>query len=214
MDDDAIAEPDWLEKILAAFPLFGPSAGCLGGPIRPLWEAEQPRWLSDKLLTAFSIYHYSDIPAVLNREQFLSSCNIAYPVDVLRATGGFREDLGRRGRSLMGNEEPDLTNRIEAMGYLSVYHPEVVVWHHIQAAKLSKQWFRRYWYSQGRSTALMENSADHPLSRRQRTQSAMKRIVWALPRMALMLNPVDQAASFRRQCQVLEVAGYVNRMIR
>jgi glucosyl-dolichyl phosphate glucuronosyltransferase len=214
LDDDALAAPDWLEKILAAFELFGPQAGVLGGPIDPLWEAPQPSWLSDQMLGCFSVYHWSEVPAVLTPDQWLSSCNIAYPRQVLEETGGFREDLGRRGNSLMANEEPDLSRRIEARGYQSVYHPDVQVRHHVMSSKLNKPWFRRYSYSQGQSTALMESPGNQPLPRGERLSRAGRKAVWVLPRLGLAVVTPNEAARFRRQCQVLEVAGYVAGLVK
>ena len=38
LDDDAVAEKDWLEKILAAFEVGGPMVGCVGGRTLPDWE--------------------------------------------------------------------------------------------------------------------------------------------------------------------------------
>jgi len=42
LDDDAVAVPYWLEKILHVFETVRPMPGCVGGRIEPLWEVTPP----------------------------------------------------------------------------------------------------------------------------------------------------------------------------
>jgi glycosyltransferase involved in cell wall biosynthesis len=46
LDDDAIAHPDWLEKLLAAY--TSENIAGVGGKINPLWLSERPRWFPDE----------------------------------------------------------------------------------------------------------------------------------------------------------------------
>ena len=46
LDDDAIACPRWLEKILEVFENVKPRPGCVGGKIEPRWELGHPLILS------------------------------------------------------------------------------------------------------------------------------------------------------------------------
>ena len=49
LDDDAIANPNWLESFINIFNDYSPKPAVVGGKVTPLWEAEKPKWLSDQL---------------------------------------------------------------------------------------------------------------------------------------------------------------------
>jgi glycosyltransferase involved in cell wall biosynthesis len=208
LDDDAVASPGWLAKFIDVFETFKPSPGAVGGKIEPIWEAPRPDWLSDKLVGFLSIYHWSDVPIVLNEQQWLSICNMAYPREVLQIVGGLRQDLGRQGNKLLANAENYLRQQLDSLEYCSVYHPEIMVGHHVSPQKLTKKWFRERAYWQGVSDALMlapHNGIQVAL----RAWLAVRRIGWTVPRLFLMLIATKSGARFRRQCQVLEAMGYV-----
>src|SRR4051812_37764690 len=42
LDDDAIANSEWLEKILMVFETVKPIPGCVGGQVEGIWETERP----------------------------------------------------------------------------------------------------------------------------------------------------------------------------
>ena len=105
LDDDAVACSGWVATFLDVFESFKPMPGAVGGKCEAIWEAPRPNWLSDKLLGYISILHWSEVPIVLDDWQGLSACNIAYPREVLKAAGGFREDLGRKGNTLRAGGE-------------------------------------------------------------------------------------------------------------
>ncbi|MGD8790792.1 MAG: glycosyltransferase family A protein, partial [Burkholderiales bacterium] len=48
LDDDARAQPGWLAAIRDGFAATGGQA-VIGGKVDPIWESEQPEWLSNKL---------------------------------------------------------------------------------------------------------------------------------------------------------------------
>lgn len=209
LDDDAVACPWWLARFLDAFETFEPSPGSVGGRCEPIWEAPRPGWLSDKLLGYLAILHVSDTPIMLNERQGLAGCNIAYRRELLEATGGFRQDLGRHGNRLLTGEESYLRQQLDSWGIGSLYHPEIVVYHHVSSSKLTKRWFRERAYWQGLSDAIMINP-EGCLLRSASLRLALKRIGWALPRLLAMLVAADSAARLRRQCQVHETVGYVS----
>jgi len=211
LDDDAVASPEWLEKFVEVFETFEPSPGCVGGKIEAIWEASRPDWLADGMLGYLSVLHWSDVPVVLNQDQWLSVCNMAYPKELLQAVGGFREELGRQGTTLRTNEENYLRQQLDSLGRCSLYHPEIVVHHHVSASRLTKKWFRQRgrWQGISDSTMLYLDSGEG-LSLSRRMRLTLSKIGWALLRLPLMLIAATSAARFRRQCQVLEVIGFVS----
>ena len=143
LDDDAIACPGYLEEILGVFKLCQPSPGLLCGPVEPIWGAPRPTWLKDDLLGFYSVLNWSDIPRPLEKGEWIAGANFAVARDVISACGGFDENLGRKGKSLLSGEDTALTDRIRMAGYVVYYAPAVTVQHYIHPERLSKAWFYR-----------------------------------------------------------------------
>src|SRR5215207_7374487 len=209
LDDDAVAQPQWIETYLEAFETAKPQPGSVGGKCEPIWEAPRPNWLNEKLLTSLSVYDWSDHPIILSKDEWVSGCNIAYPVDVLARIGGFREDLGRTGKNLMAGEETFVRRQLDSLGHNTLYDPEIAVGHHVSPARLNKDWFRKHAFGTGKSQAFMDYGGG-ALSLPQRLALAVRRALWALPRLGLML--VSRAADkrFYREYQAYEAAGFIS----
>ena len=209
LDDDAVAGPSWLAHILDAFESSSFDPGSVGGNAEPIWEGLRPAWLGDNLLCTLSVFKWSDVATVLNENQWLSGCNVAYRKELLEQLGGFKESLGRKGKQLLANEEADMQRRLRELGFASVYSPDIAVRHHISGSRLTRKWFRKARYGQGFSEALMLNQ-DGGLPVRIRVWLTVKRIAWSLPRLLLMFTENSEAARFRRQCQAIETIGYAS----
>lgn len=210
LDDDAIASPEWLAKYLDAFDRYGPGVGSIGGKVDLIWEAPKPTWLSNELLGILSLYDYSNVPLVLSEQQWMSICNLAYPKKVLEAVGGLREDLGRKGNKLLAGADKALRRELDLRGLRSIYHPDIVVRHHVSPARLTKSWFRKAGYWQGASAAIMASSADKPIGLDLRLAQTLQKSLWTLPRLGAMFVAPNQAERFRRQFQVIEAIGYLS----
>lgn len=208
LDDDALACRDWLALYLEAFKTFGPGVGSIGGRVELLWEAPRPGWLSNEKLGILSVYRYADRPLVLNEDQWLSICNLAYPRQVLQSVGGLREDLGRRGDLLLSSAEYDLKRLLDGRGLPSVYHPDIVVWHRLSPGRLTKSWFRRHAYWHGFSEAIMLSTAA-PCAR-SRLKASLAKLGWALPRLLAGLASLEPAARFKREYQVIQSLGFLS----
>lgn len=153
LDDDAIASPEWLEKILEAFETFKPRPGVIGGKIEPIWESVPPSWFTDTLLRSISIIHWSEKPAYINDYQWLAGTNIAYPKEIIESVGGFDITLGRVQNNLMSGEETLVNEKIRENGYGILYSPDIVVKHLVPGNRVNKRYliYRHYW--DGYSTA-------------------------------------------------------------
>jgi glycosyltransferase involved in cell wall biosynthesis len=145
IDDDAVAEPGWLQALLAGFARFGDGASVLGGPVRPIWLAPRPDWLSDGLLPYLSLVDYGPAERLLAADEWVAGANIAYRVAAIRAAGGFEGALGRRwsGSILLSNEESELAQRLRAAGAVTGWVPAAGVSHCIGPDRLDRAWFRR-----------------------------------------------------------------------
>jgi len=171
LDDDAIAGPDWLERILNAF-LSVPTAGAVGGKVDPVWEVAPPPWVNDLLKRFLSLLDWSETPVVLDDRQYLVGTNICFPRMILDKYSGFPADLGRKGKTLISNEEIELIKKIKKDNYAVYYDPRIRVEHIINSSRLKPNWFRRRFFSQGISDAILYQRTEHP--------STIKKISYAI----------------------------------
>jgi GT2 family glycosyltransferase len=107
IDDDAVANENWLETLLAAFD--DPEVIGAGGHAVPRWEAHQPRWLPDELLWVVGC-SYRGLPragAVRNP----LGCNMAFRAAVFKQAGPFDPGIGRLGSRPLGCEETEFCIR-------------------------------------------------------------------------------------------------------
>jgi glycosyltransferase involved in cell wall biosynthesis len=210
IDDDAIASAEWLEKYVLAFEEFGENVGLMGGRIELIWETPKPSWLPSELLGFFSFYRYADKPIILDKEQWLSACNLAFPRRVIQDVGGFREDLGRIGNKLRAGGEAYLRCQVDERGLQTIYHPDIIVHHHVSSNKLTKNWFQRAAYWQGKSHANMLNPSNQPLTFGEKIRLSLARALWIIPRVGVMIVAINPARRFRRWFQVIETIGFLS----
>lgn len=213
LDDDAIACPVWLDKILEVFETVTPRPGCVGGKAEPLWEAPRPTWLSDKLVTGLTVINWSDTPHVLPdlSQRWLVGANIAFPVEVLERVGGFTSGLDRAGKNLLSSGDIFLEKQILKAGYSCFYHPKITVSHHIQKSRLEKGWFIRRYYWQGVSDAAMQLLEESP-SKMKRVQLATAMALRLLRSPRKLMNLVvtrDDPERFTEKCFTLIEVGYI-----
>ncbi len=137
IDDDVTVDRLWLAALVGHF-VADPEVGCVTGGILPA-EIEAPAqvWLEQ-----YSGYHRGydvqrfdmgpnrrdDAIYPYNAGRFGSGANVAFRADVLRALGGFAEDLGA-GTPAEGCEDIDILRRVVTSGSRLVYEPAAMVWH-------------------------------------------------------------------------------------
>lgn len=154
MDDDARAEPDWLERMIEVFRRH-PDTAVAGGPVRPIWETGPPSWLPESYLGYLSILDRGERERELDDDEWLCGTNLALHTRTAREQGGFRTDLGRRPGTLLGNEELELCRRLESLGKRVVYSPFPAVRHLVPAERCTQAWLRERVAWQGLSDLLM-----------------------------------------------------------
>jgi glucosyl-dolichyl phosphate glucuronosyltransferase len=212
LDDDAVAAPDWLERILEAFATVTPRPGCVGGRVEPIWEAPRPPWLSDEVLTSLTAIDWAGVPHPLPdlAREWLVGANLAIPRDVLERIGGFTDGLDRAGRSLLSSGDVFLQRQIQEAGLACWYHPAIAVGHHVPAVRLRQPWFRRRYYWQGVSDAMIQLLEERPSPVRRlrlaggRFRDLLRRPDWV----AALLLPTDEPARFTAKCWAWIAVGH------
>lgn len=166
IDDDAVPADDWIECLVDAIRQAARPPAIIGGRILPLWEAPLPGWWPASLRSVLSIietegrgeYRGPDLPATL--EPY--GANVTVHVPAMLDAGGFGTSVGRHGDVLLSDEEVQLAWRLQDAGHSALYDSRIVVWHRIQASRLTPSWLlsRQYW--QGVSTVISRRMLGHP----------------------------------------------------
>ncbi|MEP0356620.1 glycosyltransferase family 2 protein [Paraglaciecola sp.] len=144
LDDDAIAEPQWLEEVLKGFNSFE-NVGVVGGRISPIWEIPRPTWLGDALVGNVSVVEWGGNLRIAAKDEWFAGANISFAKNVLMEAGGFSTNLGRKGSGqiLLSNEENEILEFIRQSKYQEVYNPLASVDHLVEKNRLRRDWFRR-----------------------------------------------------------------------
>jgi cellulose synthase/poly-beta-1,6-N-acetylglucosamine synthase-like glycosyltransferase len=165
-DDDVLPAQDWLLRIVERF-----RAGeivFVFGKVLPRWEVPPPpELLSTKardIWGPLALIDYGDEPTDYGAESFAEKrlpigANLAVRRDALEHIGGWRTDLGKVDNSLIAGEDHELCVRLFRAGlYTGLYDPAVVVRHFVPASRLTRRYFRRWFYWHGRTMARMAGS--------------------------------------------------------
>ena len=105
-----------------------------------------------------AIQNHGSAPFIYEQKRKVPlGANMAVRRDVFDRVGFFRPDLGRAaGRLLLGQEVPDLLLRVRAAGLRGMYVPAMQVHHHIPSRRLTREYFRQWWFGKGFSRAALE----------------------------------------------------------
>jgi glycosyltransferase involved in cell wall biosynthesis len=142
MDDDAEATQRWAKQIIETMRTH-PEAAIAGGPVRPIWPSPRPVWLHKWLEGYLSIVDRGSQLRILREDEWLAGTNIIFRRDVLISAGLFSENLGRIGQLLLSNEELSISRTITAMGYETIYDPQIEMLHKVHPDRLNQAWMRR-----------------------------------------------------------------------
>jgi glucosyl-dolichyl phosphate glucuronosyltransferase len=158
-DDDVRVGPGWLDAACEALDA-DPSIEYTGGPVRPLWGAPPPQWIDrdrGDLWGTLAILDYGHEPFIFeDRKRVPLGVNMAVRRTMIERIGGFHPDLGRRGRSLLGQEQAEFFSRGRLAGAQGLYIPAMEVHHYVPESRLTKQYFRRWWFWKGVARAKVD----------------------------------------------------------
>jgi len=157
-DDDAFAEPDWLDRAAEGLERF--NCDFVGGRVLPVWGGPRPHWLPDRPGMHWAVIALLD----LGSEPVEFGCNgVPWPLGVNEVTrrdafdraGLFDNRLGRKAGTLRNQANREWHLRAREAGVRGFYIPEMVVHHVVPADRLTKSYFRRWLYWHGISRAIL-----------------------------------------------------------
>jgi glycosyltransferase involved in cell wall biosynthesis len=144
IDDDATAEPGWIEQVHHVFE--DPTISCVGGPVIPVFERgsipEQWYWIIG--CTGMSRRPICSNMAILR-------CDF-------ELLGGFPENLGRIKRNLTIGEETELILNLEEFNKKIAWEPKMVVHHWCPDQRTQLSYILSRAYKEGIGKAIIEKN--------------------------------------------------------
>jgi glycosyltransferase involved in cell wall biosynthesis len=149
LDDDAVATPQWLKTLLAAYD-SNEKLAVAGGKVTLIWPEgiAPPNWISDELAGNLGLYDLGDTLVYIDKPG-LTPRGLNYSIrrTFLEQIGGFDPNLGRKGKNLLSNEEVYMTELALKQGWQVAYLPEALVAHNVAPERLKPSWFlQRSWW--------------------------------------------------------------------
>jgi glycosyltransferase involved in cell wall biosynthesis len=182
LDDDAIADSDWLEQLGLAY--ADPNVLGAGGLVEPMWLGRTPRWLPAELNWVVGCT-YAGLPQDAGRIRNPIGANMSMRSEVLRTTGSFEPQLSRtnRGTTVSGTcDETEFcirASRRHPGGYW-VFRPRARVLHAVPPERTTWRYFVRRCRVEGASKAILTGIAgqgDSLRSERAYARSVLPRAV-------------------------------------
>jgi glycosyltransferase involved in cell wall biosynthesis len=154
LDDDAVAEPAWMDHLLA--PYADPSVLACGGEVVPLLGGPRPVWWPLEFDWVIGC-SYVGLPTSRADVRNVIGDNMSARRLAILGAGGFPEGIGRIGTRPVGCEETDLSIRLgrSIPGARIVYEPAARVHHRVPPARLTWAYFRSRCLAEGLSKALV-----------------------------------------------------------
>jgi len=145
IDDDAVAEPDWVARLVEVYEET--DAIAVGGDVRPNWQVKQPRffpeefyWLVGCVEPGFA-EHMEEV-----RNTYGS--NISYRREAFLRVGGYDPNTGRKGdKHIQAHEAPVGVRLLREYGKGMVFTEDAVVHHTLFDYRGDFRWLvaRSFW---------------------------------------------------------------------
>lgn len=169
LDDDAIAEPNWIEHLITCY--TGSHVAGVGGKIEPLWLEKCPSWFPSQFNWVVGCT-YQGMPTENAPVRNVIGANMSVRRHILMAAGGFRESFGcnhdnNSERAVgvgikwlqhhAGDEETEFCIRIaqHTPGGVWLYTPSATIQHRVPAQRARWAYFLWRCYDEGLGKAML-----------------------------------------------------------
>jgi GT2 family glycosyltransferase len=157
LDDDAVAEPDWLRCMTAAYD--DPDVIGVGGLTLPAWDDRRPSWFPAEFEWVLGCTYVGRLPGEVRN---LLGGNASFRREAFEVAGGFPEHIGRASGEPrpLGCEETEFCIRVHHHLPSSkfLFESGAVIRHRVPSARGRFAYFRSRCYAEGLSKALVTRS--------------------------------------------------------
>jgi len=158
LDDDAVAEPDWLERLLAHFE--NPKVRVAGGRSILVWARGRPAWFPEDLdwIVGGS---FTWLPLRTADVTNPHGHNMCFRRETFSGVGMFETALGRQGNGSQGGEERELCLRLahHFPDARIIYDPSALIRHKVPAVRSRWGYLFRRSYGEGLSKAYIKQAS-------------------------------------------------------
>ncbi|MFE0091943.1 glycosyltransferase family 2 protein [Streptomyces sp. NPDC058991] len=159
LDDDAVAERDWLRRFAEGYD--DPRVMAVGGRTLPVWASgRRPVWFPEEFDWVVGCT-YRGLPPGRVRVRNVLGGNASFRRTAFDAAGGFASGIGRDGdRRPLGCEETELCIRLGRAlpDAVLLIDDRAVIHHRVPAQRERFRYFRTRAYAEGLSKALVSHS--------------------------------------------------------
>jgi GT2 family glycosyltransferase len=153
LDDDAVAESDWLERLAEVFEseeVIG-----AGGAVLPLWPDHRPAWFPEEFDWVVGCTHRG-MPRERTVVRTFVGANMAFRRSVFDEVL-FYSGIGHSGGSPLGGSDPDFCIRVRTRwpDRLLVYDPRAAVSHLVSVDRTRWRYFLRRCLNEGLAKGLL-----------------------------------------------------------
>lgn len=157
LDDDAVAAPNWLERLVE--PFSDATIVAVGGSAAPIWPDTAPAVLPEELLWIVGC-SYRGLPTQPGPIRNVMGCSMAFRRKPLMDIGGFNPDTGRVGALPIGCEETEACIQLrQADPARSIYYaPAAEVRHHVSSDRVRMRYVMHRSWCEGISKAAISRT--------------------------------------------------------
>ncbi|WP_407110051.1 glycosyltransferase family 2 protein [Streptomyces sp. DSM 116494] len=159
LDDDAVAERDWLRHLAEGY--ADPRVMAVGGRTEPVWASgRRPGWFPEEFDWVVGCT-YRGLPRGRVRVRNVLGGNASFRREAFDAAGGFATGIGRDGNKRpLGGEETELCIRLGRArpDAVLLIDDRAVIHHRVPEAREHFRYFRTRAYAEGLSKALVARS--------------------------------------------------------
>lgn len=151
MDDDGEATQEFLE-VIVDYMDTNPQVSGIGGKVLPIYESEEPKWLNPWLGGMLTIIDFGEKEFIFKGKKYPAGCNMTYRKELLEQVGGFNEKLQWRV------DDKYIYYEIQKVNRNIMYLPKAVVYHNIDAYRVTDSNFIKLSSALGRDEAIRVKS--------------------------------------------------------
>lgn len=174
LDDDAVAEADWLANLLA--PFEDAKVHAAGGRAILKWVEDRPSWLPEDLEWTVG-GSFTWLPPRRADVRNPHGHNMCFRREVFTSVGQFDGSLGRVANDGQAGEEAELCLRLKRQVPEAkiVYQPSSIIRHKVPAARGTWRYFLRRSYQEGLCKARIKQLAQAQVAKPLSTESGYLR---------------------------------------